>query len=94
MKYNVFIAVKKDLVMLLTNLKVCRIDEREEVDEKIERSCMIMIVGRDKRESVVDCFDREAISVHDIDFRNVVIEEISEESEETIIRGDEIGFFA
>ena len=33
---------------------------------------MIVIVNRDKRESEINCFDRETISVHDIGFFDVV----------------------
>ena len=33
---------------------------------------MIVIVSRDKRENEINCFDREIIFVHDIDFLDVL----------------------
>ena len=70
--------------MLLTNLKSCRIDECE----KVERSCVIVIVGRDRRECAFDCFGREIISVHDIGFRdvvNVVTHDVVDKTEGVVI---------
>ena len=58
--------------MLLTNLKVCRIGEREEVGEKVSNA-----VGKDIREDVIS-FDREATSAQDIGFRGVVNRKINE----------------
>ena len=63
--------------MLLINIKICRIDECEKVEEEVSRS-YVMIVSRDKREREIDCFDREIIFAHDIDFFDVVNDIISD----------------
>ena len=65
--------------MLLINLKSCKIDECEKVGEEVEKSCVIVIVSRGKRESVVN-FDRETIFVYDIGFFDVVINIRNEKS--------------
>ena len=46
----------------------------------------VVIVGRGRREGEIDCFGREAISVHDIGFRGVVTVVVDG------IIGDVIGF--
>ena len=60
----------------MTNSKNSRIDanyeKNEKVEKEIEKSCVIVIVSRDKRENEIDCFDREIISVHDIGFLDVL----------------------
>ena len=68
--------------MLLISLKNCRTDVCEKVDEEVKRSCIIVIVNRDRRENEVNCFDRETIFVHDIGFLDVVDEKISEKIDE------------
>ena len=84
MKYDVFDilkrVMKKRFVMLLINLKSCRIDECEKVDEKVEKS--IVIVKRDNRENKINYFDRKTIFVHNIDFFNVVNEKTKEKTKE------------
>ena len=83
MKYDVLkLIMKSRFVMLLISLKNCRIDVCEKVDEEVKRSCIIVIVNRDRRENEVNCFDRETISVHDIDFLNVVGEKIDKKIDE------------
>ena len=54
-------------MMLLANLKGCKIGECGGVG----RPCVIVIVGRGRREGVVG-FGREAISAHDTGFFGVV----------------------
>ena len=68
--------MKKRFVMLLINLKICRIGECEKIDEEIKR--LLMIVKRGKRKNVVNFFDRETIFVYDIDFSDVVDEKTNE----------------
>ena len=62
--------------MLLINSKGSRIgancEKGEEVEKKVKRSCVIVIVNRDRREGEIDCFDREIIFVHNIDFLDVL----------------------
>ena len=73
MKYDVLNRVmKKRFVILLIDLKNCKIDKCKKVKKEIKKSYVIVIVNRDKRENVVDCFDCEIIFVYNIDFRNVV----------------------
>ena len=99
MRNDVFTVVKRGVVMLLIDLKSCRIDECEEVDEKIKMPYAV-IVSRDRRENVVD-FDREIISAHDIDFLDVVdektgekIKKVNEKSEANEVSEiNEAGFF-
>ena len=57
--------MKKDFVMLLINLKICRIDECEEINERINSA-----VDKDMRENFDDVIDREITSIHDIDFED------------------------
>ena len=85
MRYG-FIGVAKPcemegrFVMLLANLEGCRIGVCEGVGGGVGRPCMIVIVGRGRREGGVDCFGREAISAHDIGFLGVVGEEVGGEA--------------
>ena len=80
MKYDVLKRVKKKrFVMLLINIKVCKIDECEKVEKEIKRS--IVIVNRDKRKNVVN-FDHETIFVYNIDFFDVVNEKTDEKADE------------
>ena len=85
MRYDVLKRViKKRFVMLLINLKNCKINECEKVDEKIKRLIkkLIVIVKRDRRENEINCFDRETIFVHNIDFRDVVNKKTNEKTSE------------
>ena len=74
MKYNVS---KTRFVLLLVNSKNNKVDanceKNEKVEKEIKKLCVIVIVSRDMRESVFDCFDRETIFAHIIDFFDVVI---------------------
>ena len=64
--------MKKSFVMLLINLKICKINECEKVNEKIKS---------DIRENVIN-FDREIISIYNIDFENVVTEKTNKVTNE------------
>ena len=75
MKYDL---VKKDFVMLLINLKICKIDECEKVDEEINNA-----IDKNMREDFDDVIDRETISIHDIDFENVANKKTNEVVDET-----------
>ena len=55
----------------MINSKNNKIDANCEKNEKVKRP-YVMIVNRDKREREIDCFDRDAISAHNIDFFDVV----------------------
>ena len=66
----------------LTNIKSCKIDECEEIDEKVKKS--IVIVKRDKRENIVN-FNRKTIFVHDIDFLDVVNEKKMKKKNNSIV---------
>ena len=76
--------------MLLTNFENCRIGGKCEEGEGIKRS--YLIVRRGKREGVeLDLTGREAISVHDIGFLDVVgdvVNEIDFESFAIDVEGD------
>ena len=73
--------------MLLTDFWDCKIDAKCEKDEKVNEEVKIsyFVVKRDKRENVVIDFDREAISVQNIDFFDVeadVVDEVIDEINE------------
>ena len=90
MKYNVLKRViKKRFVILLIDLKNCKINECEKVEKEIKKLYVIIIVSRDKRENVIDCFDCEIIFVHNIDFRNVVNDIESEKINEKTAKKNE-----
>ena len=77
-----FTDVRSELVTLLTNFESCKIEK----DEAINKS-YVMIVKRDKREREINCFDREIISVHDIEIFDVAddfIEVINDEKDDEI----------
>ena len=58
-----------------------KIGEDSEVDEKVERS--YLMIRRGKREEIFDFFDFETISTHDIDFFDVVFDVIDVADEMT-----------
>ena len=57
--------------MLLINSKNNKIDVNCEENEKVNK-LYVMIVSFDKRKNEINCFNRETIFVHDIDFFDVV----------------------
>ena len=65
-----YVVSKGWFVLLLINSKDSKIDANCEKNEEVEKS--IVIVKRDKREGEIDCFDREIIFAHDIDFFDVL----------------------
>ena len=70
MRYDLLKRVMESrFVILLVNMKVCRIGECGEVGGGVGRSYAV-IVDRGRREGIVG-FGREVISVHDISFRGV-----------------------
>ena len=73
MRYDFTGVVKGGLVMLLANLKICRIGERGGVGGEVGNA-----VGRNMREGFDDVIDREAISAQNIGFRGVVNREVDE----------------
>ena len=86
MKYDVFIIIKRNFVMLLINLKIYKIDECEKVNEKIKNA-----INKNIRENVLSFFDRETIFVYNIDFFDVVNEKTNEINEKN--ETNEINFF-
>ena len=79
--------------MLLTNSKGSRMgancEESEGVEKEVKR--LIVIVKRGRREGEIDCFDRESISAHDIDFFGVVGDVVDAEKAADSIEVDEGG---
>ena len=71
MAYGSINGVKDRFAMALSNLQSCKIG----TDSKKASKCNA--VDQDMREDVV-CFDREAMSAHDIGFRDVKISKISD----------------
>ena len=92
MRYDVSI-LEIWFVLLLINSKGSRIgnncEKGEKVEEEVEKSCVIVIVNRDRREREIDCFDREAIFAYDIGFFGVVGEVVDVEKTADFIEVDE-----
>ena len=49
------------------NLKICKIDECEKINEKVKNA-----INKNMRENFDDVIDREITSIHNIDFENEV----------------------
>ena len=80
--------MKNRFVMLLIDFWNDKINDKCDENEKIKKS--YFDVKHDKRENVVNVFDFEIISTHDIDFFDVVICEINFENFTIDVWNDEV----